>query len=251
MMKLGWSNGCGGIYSTLDDMLAFVGDVLKKDESLSLGPDAYEYYTSPGINFADGLSSYGLGTWENFYANGYHTLTKGGLVGGFGTSISLVPSLKLGVVAWVNLLSGTIPDGFNANALNQIVSAVVSELSKKAPEDPIPPEVDEFIGNYSVNGVTYLTIEKQSGDQKNGFLKGNFFGNSVYYVYDKEYTESMRPYGEFIGLRVRLIPTVFESCYYMSSGGVDRSILTLQKANGVCYASSADFCAIGIPKEQK
>ena len=253
MWKLGWSEGCGGMYSTLDDMLAFIGDILKKDESLSLGPDAYEYYTLPGINFPDGLSSFGLGTWESFYANGYHTLTKGGLVGGFGTSISLVPSLKLGVVTWVNLMSGSIPDQINAISLFKIVPAIVSELSKKAPEYPLPPEVDDIVGSYSDKNETYFTIEKQSEDQKSGLLKGKFkfVDYDVYYIYDKEYTEAIKPYGDFIGFRVRRPSSILNSCTVMASGGVDKSIFYIEKRDGNYYATSPDLGVMNIPKDKK
>ena len=251
MWKLGWSEGCGGMYSTLDDMLAFVGDILKKDESLSLGPDAYEYYTLPGINFPDGLSSFGLGTWESFYANGYHTLTKGGLEGGFGTCISLVPSLKLGVVTWVNLMSGSIPDQINAISLFKIVPAIVSELSKKAPEYPLPPEVDDIVGSYSDKNETYFTIEKQSEDQKSGLLKGKLIGNDVYYIYDKEYPEAMKPYGDFIGLRVRQSSTILGSCSVMASAGVDKDILLIAMRNSNYYATSTDYHIFNVPKDKK
>ena len=252
MIKLGWSNGCGGMYSTMNDMLAFVKDVLEGDKSRSLGPDAYEYYTLPGVNFPDGLSSFGLGTWEAFYANGYHTLTKSGLIGGFGTSISLVPSLKLGVVTWFNMMSGFTPSQVNSLSLGQVISAVTSELRKKGSEHPLPPNVDEIVGKYAFDGVTYFTVEKQSEDQKVGFLKGNLLSYPVYYSYDEEYTEAMKPYGDIIGLRVRQVPisSAMESCLVMYSGGVDMGLLVIQKVDGKYFASSQDFHIIGVPKEQ-
>lgn len=229
-------------------MLAFIGDILSGDESASLGPDAYEFYTLPGINFPDGLSSYGLGTWENYYANGYHTLTKGGLLGGFGTSICLVPELKLGIVTWVNFASGPIPDEISAISIGEMVAAITSELRKNTPSYPFPAEIDEIVGNYSFYGTTYITIEKESPEQTSGYLHGNLMGYNVFYTYDKEYTEALQLTSGGIGLRVRQALTGLDSCGDMASMGLDKGILIIQKVGDTYYASSPDFHAFSIPK---
>ena len=74
-----------------------------------------------GVMMPDGLSSYGFGTFENVYANGFNTFTKGtkdfllnairagGLTTGFGTSIAFIPELKLGMACVINFAT-SIPD---------------------------------------------------------------------------------------------------------------------------------------------
>jgi CubicO group peptidase (beta-lactamase class C family) len=108
--SLGWSAPAGGIYSTLDDMLTFISRIFGGDRgSGAISEDAIREYMLPGRNLPDGVSSFGLGGFETVYNQGLWMLTKGGLVGGFGTSVVIVPELRLGVVCWVNLQSGAIP----------------------------------------------------------------------------------------------------------------------------------------------
>ena len=76
-------------------MLSYANHLLAKDVVLSLS--GFEGFFLPGIDLSDGVSSYGRVGWETAYANGFRTLTKGGLVGGFNSEIVLIPELKLGV----------------------------------------------------------------------------------------------------------------------------------------------------------
>ena len=75
-----------------------------------LSAESWNRYILPGFNLPDGLSAFGLSTFEQAYANGYWTQTKGGLLGGYGSSIAFIPELKLGVAAAVNLNTGTIDE---------------------------------------------------------------------------------------------------------------------------------------------
>jgi len=94
-LSLGWSNPAGGMCSSLNDMMKFISHLLDMDGVLS--PNGYEEYFLAGPPLPDGVSSYGKSGWEVAYANGYRTLTKGGLYGGFATTIAFIPQIKLGV----------------------------------------------------------------------------------------------------------------------------------------------------------
>lgn len=48
--------------------------------------DRVHEYRLPGVMMPDGQSSYGFGTFENVFANGFNTLTKGNLIGVYNVS---------------------------------------------------------------------------------------------------------------------------------------------------------------------
>lgn len=106
--SLFFNNPCGGMYSTTRDMLSFASRLMENSGTV-LSHNAYEQYLMAGVDLPDGVSSFGRAGWEVAYANGFRTLTKGGVVNGFGTSIALIPELRLGVFGWINVQTGIIP----------------------------------------------------------------------------------------------------------------------------------------------
>lgn len=106
--SLFFHNPCGGMYSTTRDMLSFASRLMENSGTV-LSRNAYEQYLMPGVDMPDGVSSFGRAGWEVAYANGFRTLTKGGLLSGFGTSLALIPELRLGAFSWVNIHSGVVP----------------------------------------------------------------------------------------------------------------------------------------------
>ena len=102
-----WSNPAGGMFSTMKDMLSFASKVATKEGVLS--NNGYSRYFLPGVDLRDGITSYGRYGWEAAYSNGLRVLTKGGLIGGFGTTLVIIPELKLGAFFWVNFQSGSTP----------------------------------------------------------------------------------------------------------------------------------------------
>jgi CubicO group peptidase (beta-lactamase class C family) len=56
----------------------------------------------------NGISNYGLGTFEQAYTNNFWAQTKGGLLAGYGSSLAMVPELQLGAFAAFNMNSGTV-----------------------------------------------------------------------------------------------------------------------------------------------
>ena len=96
-----WYTPCGGMFSSTNDMLSYAGHLLQKD--LLLYPSVYESYFLPGVELSDDISSFGRAGWEIAYANGFRTITKNGVSGGFSSHLVLVPELKLGLFGWINV----------------------------------------------------------------------------------------------------------------------------------------------------
>ena len=107
------------MHSSLNDMMKFIAHLTQNEGLMS--KNAYEQYFLTGPTLPDGVSSYGKSGWEVAYSNGFRTLTKGGVVGGFGTAIVLIPQLKLGLFSWVNLVSGAIPSMVCFLFLNTVI----------------------------------------------------------------------------------------------------------------------------------
>ena len=247
----GWGNGCGGIHSTISDILKFLGDILKEDKSSILSPDAYELYTMPGVLLSDGLSYFGLGTWEAAYSNGYHVLTKAGLVGGFGSSLVLVPKLKLGVATWLNFETDKVTDQLSALALNILIPTIVSELRAHKVEKPLPSNIDDIVGEYKENGVVYFKVFKKTPTQKAGPIYGilGAGGPKVELHYNEEYTKALGSTDAYMGFTVREITTEeTNSCFHESTEGIDNSVVFFQKVNGRFHVIAPNPLIWGVPK---
>ena len=247
----GWGNGCGGIHSSITDILKFLNDILKADESKILSPDAYELYTRPGIPFADGISQFGLGTWETVYTNGYYALTKAGLVGGFGSSLILVPKLKLGIAMWLNLETNKVTDPLGALALNILIPTIVSELRAHQVEQPLPANVDEIVGDYKEDGVVYFRAFKKTPEQRAGPIYGilGVGGPKVELHYNAEYTKALGSSDVYMGFTIREIPTEeTDSCMHLYSEGIDNSIVYFEKINGKFHVVAPNPLIWGVPK---
>ena len=247
----GWGNGCGGIHSSITDILKFLSDILKEDESKILTPDAYELYTRPGITFPDGLSQFGLGTWETVYTNGFYALTKAGLVGGFGSSFILVPRLKLGVAMWLNLETNIVTDQLGPLALNLLIPTLVSELRANKVERPLPANVDEIVGDYKEGDVVYFSVFKKTAQQKAGPIYGilGVGGPKVELHYNEEYTKALGSSDTHIAFTIREIPTEeTDSCLSLNSEGIDNSIVYFEKINGKFHVVAPNPLIWGVPK---
>lgn len=247
----GWGNGCGGIHSSITDILKFLSDILKEDESTILSPEAYELYTHSGIPFADGLSQYNLATWETVYTNGYYALTKAGLVGGFGSSLILVPKLKLGIAMWLNFETNRVTDQIGALALNILIPTIVNELRANKVEQALPANVDEIVGDYAEDGIVYFSVSKKSADQKAGPIYGilGVGGPKVELHYNEEYTKALGSSDTYIGFTIREIPTEeTDSCLHLYNEGIDNSIAYFEKINGVFHVVVPNSLIWSVPK---
>ena len=213
------------MYSTTSDMLKFASHLLAKDSLLS--PDGFEQYFLPGAILSDGISSYGKSGWEVMYSNGFRTLTKGGLWGGFGSELTLVPELKLGTFAWTNFLSN--PSDISAFAQNVLVPTILSELAKAQPKHEVPP-VEDFLGMYGTKDIDAFEIKKDDKTNETGIYYGSLpQGNMDFWgYYDKKTTEAYNVSDSYF---FRLFMISDGSCFIDTMEGLDNSIVMFLKSN--------------------
>lgn len=182
MVEHGWTAPGGGLFSTINDLLVYLGSLYTEGKSV-LGPSALHEYLMPGVTTEDGVSIYGLGTWEMAYANGHWTYTKAGLAGGYGTSVVLIPELKLAMAAFVNRDDDAAPGSLTAQAMALLVPALETEISQAGLKHKLPSDFRKWLGAYSdAGGYVQLTLEESGTD---GILNGTVAGAKKWFVWDE------------------------------------------------------------------
>jgi len=235
---LNWYNPTGGAYSTTKDMTNFMKHLLARDVVLS--PAGFEGYFLPGVDLSDGVSSYGRTGWEVFYANGFRTLTKDGLVGGFNSQLALVPELKLGIFCWVNLYSD-MAYAFSAEVTNVVVPTILKYVEENQPKLDVPDVMDKIVGNYNVEGVTILSIQSNDQTAQTGVYVGFISDQKVWYVYDKKTTEAYQKDGTYF-FRYFSMPTDdYDSCMLFTMSGVDDGLMIIQNTGEDWAAAVPDL----------
>ena len=210
--EFGWSAPAGGAYTNRQDMLSFLKWVFGSHENNTVLSQSYlNEYIAPGMLMANAIELYGQGTWEIFYANGYWTLTKGGLTSSMATSISMVPELKLGVSVMMNINSGVNSDKLNALINSIMVPALLAALDKVQEPLSLPPNYQSFIGSYGYS-TPFLVLSESSTE--NGVLDGSVIvtGN-VKFIWD-----SKQDYGNFTAFRYSSTKK-YASCMNLAGAG--------------------------------
>jgi len=223
------------MYSTTSDMLRFATNMLQK--KLILSPYGYEQYFFPGAILSDGVSSYGKAGWEVAYSNGLRIMTKGGLLGGFSTTLVLVPDLKLGLFFWSNVDIST--SYVSARATNRIVPLILSKLAQKQPKRPVAPRMNEIVGEYYYKDI--LAINISSDDQSD--ITGKYFGTigdyPVWFEYDNI---ASNPRTDSVSyLRYHMIPNNGQdSCFILTMEGLDDGLIKFYYIGSKWYAQMYD-----------
>ncbi|KAH3766764.1 beta-lactamase family protein [Pelomyxa schiedti] len=176
----GWSAPCGGMYSSISDLLKFLHNAVLGGES-PVGDDRSNMFKMSGTPMPDGVSGYGLGTFEDVYANGFNTITKGGLVGGFGSNVAFIPELKLGMAATINLGSSS-PDTLLAESFLLLLPALLKELDSNQPPPSLPENYQHWLGKYGYSHLNVLLSIEESGQA--GVLNGTLFGTPQIFTWD-------------------------------------------------------------------
>jgi len=239
---LDWYNPTGGCYSTMKDMLNYAKHLLAQDAVLS--PSAFEGFFLPGVGLSDGVSSYGRAGWEVFYANGFRTITKSGLVGGFNTEIVMIPELKLGIFGWVNLLS-ELAIRFSTDITNLIVPALLEYIEENQPKLEVPDVMDQIVGEYSVEGEPLLSIESNEQTASTGVYIGSVMGQPVWYVYDKKTTESYQKPETYFFRFFSMPADGMDSCMVMTMSGFDDGLAMFQYTGETWTATYLDALTAG------
>jgi len=208
-----WSNPAGGMHSTLSDMLKFATHLATKSDILS--PNGYQQYFMPGPPMSDGVSSYGKSGWEVMYSNGFRVLTKGGLVGGFGTQLVVLPELKLGMFAFINAESGGIPSKLTAEVFNAIVPMIKEEIKKNQPKREVPEQISKMLGKYVdlSSQQCLLSISEDTATPETGVFVGQIAGMEVTFEFDSKTTKAVNQ-DNVLFFRCHSVPYDAESCFY-------------------------------------
>jgi len=226
--SLGWSNPAGGMYSTLSDMMKFTTHLTQMNGVLS--PNGYEQYFFAGPPMPDGISSYGKAGWEVAYANGYRTLTKGGLYAGFATTIAFIPQIKLGVFTWINIGYTYAVSSLSAQAMNFIVPIIKKEILEKQLKIEFPSIANDFVGGYydKATNVEKLIFEKTENTDKTGIFTGKINTKNVFYKYDQLTTDAMADENAHY-FRYHTYLSEGDACFMDSTAGFDDGLLIFKK----------------------
>lgn len=226
----GWGAPAAGLYSSLGDMIKFLKFLLQSNNGPIDGDQHQQYVNVPGFNNPDGMSSFGQYTWERFFDNGYQTITKGGLTGGFASSLAFVPSLKLGIVALLNGNAGAVTDEITAQALAALVPAVVSELKKNQPVRRLPSNYKSFLGSYCIENTSVVDVTMGTPGYMNVTIQSN--RNIMWW----QPSLSVSPTFAF---RYRN-PSLTESCFFRYSDAEEGLLFFQQNDSGV-FLTIPDF----------
>ena len=235
-MEMGWSAPCGGLYTSTNDLIKFFQFIFDDANQFSnvINKTALNSYLTPGMLLPDGISLYGSGTFETFYANGYWTLTKGGLAEAMAASISMVPELKLGVSTLLNVNSGYQADSMNAKIMRIMVPAVLIALQENQVPVALPPSYEQYLGTYgySINAPILILNDTSDGS---GVLTGYVNGpGSSYFIWD-----SAQDYNGATAFRYSSVQTSYISCMSLNAVG-NNAIAYFSLQNGKPVVTVAD-----------
>jgi len=188
---------------------------------------------APGMLLPDGISQFGQGTFESVYAYGYWVFTKGGLTVSMGTSIAIVPELKLGVTVMFNINSGIDSDKLNSEIMRLLIPAVVDALKNNQEPLPLPPNYETFLGSYGYS-TPYFTLQETSDTQNTGVFTGQVLGvGEVDIIWDES-----QNYGDYTAFRYSST-SKYKSCMSQSSIG-NNAIAYLSIVDGKPHCTLAD-----------
>ena len=162
------------MFSTARDMGNFLKYLLNSQNPI------HESFFIPGINLPSGDESYGTYTWESVFQNGSRVHTKGGLLSGFGSSIALIPELKLGVVGLLNLNSGDI--SFGTTKVINLLKPILQKIFVANRRIPSYSGANELLGDYGVSGTVLASLRKSAIENVFEFsLAGISYNYIAYY----------------------------------------------------------------------
>jgi len=244
---LGWSNPAGAMYSSLNDMMKFIAHLTQEEGLMS--KNAYEQYFLTGPTLPDGVSSYGKSGWEVAYSNGFRTLTKGGVVGGFATAIVVIPQLKLGMFSWVNLISGVIPSMISSQAFNLVAPIIKDALKTNISKHEIPDVANELTGIY-VDGTNTekLSLKATRETENTGVFIGTVVKQPVNFFYDAQATKAVNNPNQYF-FRYRTLPEDERACFIDSMDGNDNGLVLFQKKDGKWQASAPDVSLFDLARQ--
>jgi len=217
------------MYSTTSDILNFMDRVLQMKHDDVLSTRGYVQLLYPGGPLYDGVSSYGKSGWEVAFANGLRTVTKEGICGGFGSYITLVPDLKLGMFVWAN--AQITISALAANVTNMIVPKILTTLETMQ-QKPECPAIDDIVGTYVSGDTTQFVIQKSDDAAIPNMLFGQIGGSPYWFEYDQKTTEAVGAPDTYYFRYFLIADDPDYSCINLGMGGVDNGLIRFQKVQG-------------------
>eukprot|EP01128_Nolandella_sp_AFSM9_P005089 TRINITY_DN240_c0_g1_i1.p1 TRINITY_DN240_c0_g1~~TRINITY_DN240_c0_g1_i1.p1 ORF type:complete len:506 (-),score=43.03 TRINITY_DN240_c0_g1_i1:66-1583(-) len=178
--NLHWTSPAGQMYASANDLSTVLSSLMRDDTLLS-APLRSEWLDSARYSYRDG-TAFG-GSWEivNLKNGGYNIVTKSGGIGGFSTEMSMIPSLKLGVVFLFN--QNTQPRPLTVSVFEKVVPLLVDYL-EPLQQGPVVNNPSLYVGTYKyfLNPAFQVSINY---NEKANILGGAFHVNGNYGFYLK------------------------------------------------------------------
>ncbi|CAL9703616.1 unnamed protein product [Knipowitschia caucasica] len=204
LYDLGWYRPAGQMYSTSADMAKLTMALLGVPGASLLRQDTLTTMLTPLLRCHTGYFANATGTpWEVSRLLGYDVLRKDGDLDGYAATLSLVPSLKLGVVL---LIAGVRPT--EGDLLNQAYSYLLPAIQGAYRDAPrtlrAPPDPQPYLGFFTYRNMTFYEIKADSS----GVLLMQQFGPQVNASVPAKYRSLRLDY-----LQARVFRVLFDSPY--------------------------------------
>jgi len=163
IVELGWEAPAGQMYTSADDLAQLMRLFLMSEGDANPTPvlDApfLQEMMNPTFLQSDGETIWGM-PFETVFMHNYLVRSKGGNINGYSTYFSLIPELQLGLNIFWN---GEVDDELGFLAYDILIPAFVDTLSQMQPTPPLPPDPENYIGEYIIAGSITAQIEVLEG----------------------------------------------------------------------------------------
>ena len=179
----------GQLYSTVEDMARFIALQFRDGPAGGaqiLAGDTLREMHQPVMMLPDWQGGTAIG-WRLARSGGSVTIGHGGGVPGFTTQITLVPTLKLGLIVFTN--TGTDPLALARTALDLLIPPFsrLEARQSAAHLAPVPAVWWRYCGRYSMGGVVDLDVQVVGGRLLAADPKAPPGGEAVF-VHERDHT---------------------------------------------------------------
>ncbi|KAH3743905.1 beta-lactamase family protein [Pelomyxa schiedti] len=169
LSNLNWAAPSGQMYSSSADFAKYLKFFLRWYDSYSpsdgmvLDGETVREWLHPSQWNPEGKSGFGM-PWENYYYNDHLLVTKCGNIQGYGSIMTFIPELQLGISIFINGAGSIDQTEYQVVVSDIFVPEFVSYLQKKQPSPQAPPNPEKFVGAYMMEGsVLTLMISQRTG----------------------------------------------------------------------------------------
>lgn len=257
----------GGMGSSAADMAQFMKAVFaaqrNANDSSCLGPNgrsskqcvvsrsrAIEWMQGGALQ-RNGISGYGLGTFEQAYSNGFWIQTKAGLWGGFGSSIAMVPELQLGIFVATNMMSSTVGQ-VSAQGLDMLIPALIRDLDMARAPFALPANYTRWFGVYGSSNIFSITAPESGSQVPPGMLSGTFPAanmNQIVLYWDvTQDTPGTLAEPAKTAFRYNTVLAPLYSCFGVTGIGTN-GVAYLYEVDGVQLVDLPDVMMFMVPKK--